>query len=89
MLSNTMRLDFCYLKTIHILHPRYHSKTKEYILKNTQRNKCICIHEIIGLIIKNIKMKLKNRSHTYDIYQVGSRYSKYSNHKKVLSKMML
>ena len=59
-----MRLNFYYLKTIHILHPRYHSKIIEYTLKNTQRNKCICIDEIIRLIIKKMKVKLKNRSHT-------------------------
>ena len=47
MLSNTMRLDFCYLKITHSLHPRYHPEITGHILKNKQYNKCVCIHEII------------------------------------------
>ena len=35
-------------------------------LKNNQKNKCVCIHEVIGLIIMKIKVKMKNRSHRYD-----------------------
>ena len=34
MLSNTLRLNFCYLKIIHILHTLYHPKTMGHILKN-------------------------------------------------------
>ena len=34
MLSNTLRLNFCYLEVAHILHPRYHPKITEHILKN-------------------------------------------------------
>ena len=29
------------------------------ILKNKQRNKCVCIHEIIRLIMMKMKMKMK------------------------------
>ena len=47
MLSNTLRLDFCYLmKIIHILNPPYHPKIIGHILKNKQKNKCVCIHTI-------------------------------------------
>ena len=46
MLSNTVRLNYCYLKIIHILHPRYHPKIIGHILKNEQKNKCACFHEI-------------------------------------------
>ena len=46
MLSNTMRLNFCYLKIIHILHLPYHRKIIGHI-KNKQKNKFLCIHEII------------------------------------------
>ena len=90
MLSNTLRLNFCYLKIIHILHPRYHPKIIGHILKNKQRNKCVCIHEIIQLIIMKMKMKMKNGSHRYDINRPGSknRY-KCSEYKKCLSMMML
>ena len=34
MLSNTLRLNFCYLEVAHILHLRYHPKITEHILKN-------------------------------------------------------
>ena len=45
MLSNTLRLNFCYLKTIHILHPHFHSKTIGHVLKNKQKNKCVFIQD--------------------------------------------
>ena len=32
-----------------------------------QKKKCVCIHEIIRLIIMKVKMKMKNRSYVYDI----------------------
>ena len=56
-LSNTLRLNFCSPKTIHILHPPYHPKTIRDILKNKQNNKCVCIHKIMGLIIKRHGLK--------------------------------
>ena len=34
MLSRTLRLNISYLRTIHILHPRYHPKIIGHILKN-------------------------------------------------------
>ena len=37
MLSNTPRLNFCYLKIIRFLHPRYHPKIAGDILKNVQK----------------------------------------------------
>ena len=83
-------LNFCYLKIIHILHPRYHPKIIGHILKNKQKNKCVCIHEIMWLIIMKMKMKMKYRSHRYGInrprYRRGHKYSKY---KKCLTMMML
>ena len=60
MLSNTLRLNFCYLKIIHILYPPYLPKMIGHILKNKQKNKYVCKHEIKRLIIMNIKMKMKN-----------------------------
>ena len=39
MLTNTPRLTFCYLKIIHILHPRYHPKIIGHILTNKQKEK--------------------------------------------------
>ena len=79
LLSNTLRLNFCYLKIIHILHPRYHPKIIGDVLKNKQKKKCVCIHEIIRLIIMKMKIKVKNRSHSYDINRPRSRHGhKYS-----------
>ena len=59
MLSNTLELNFCYLKVIHVLHANYHPKIMGHILKNKQKNKCVRVHEIIRLIITKIKMKMK------------------------------
>ena len=50
----------------------------------------VCIHEIIRLIIMKLKMKMKNRSHRYDIKRLRPRHGhKYSKYKKYLSMMML
>ena len=90
MLSNTLRLNFCCLKIIHILHPRIYRKIIGHILKYKQNNKCICIHETIRLIIIKMKMKMKNRSHRYGINRHRPRHGhKYSKYKKCLSMMML
>ena len=59
-------LNFCYLKIIYILHPGYDPKMKAHILKNKEENKCVCINEIIWLIIMKMKMKTKKRLHGYD-----------------------
>ena len=67
MLSNTLRQKFAYLKSIHILHPRYHPKIIGHILKNKQKGKCVCIYEILRLIIMKMTMEKKNRSHRYNI----------------------
>ena len=56
--------------------------------KNNKNNKCICIPEIIRLIIMKMKMKMKNRSHRYHIHRPRSRYRhKYIKYKKRLSMM--
>ena len=51
-----------------------------HILENKQKNKCVCIHEIIWSVI----MIMKNRSHRYDISGARSRHGqKYSKYKIV------
>ena len=86
MLSNSLRLNFCYLKNIRILHP----KIIQHILENKQKNKCVCIYEIIQSIIMKMIMKMKNRSHRYDMNRFRSRHGqKYSKHKKCLTMMVL
>ena len=62
MQSNTLRLTSCHLKIIQILHPRFHPKVIRYTLKYKQKNKCVCIHEIMNLIIMKTKIKIKNKS---------------------------
>ena len=90
MLRNTLRLNFSYLKIIHILHQRYHAKVTGHILKNKQNDKYVCIHEIIRLIIKKMKMKMKNGSYRYDINRPRSRHGrKYTKYKKCFTMMIL
>ena len=71
MLSNTLRLDFSYLKIIDILRPRYHSKIRGNILKNKQKHTCVCFDEIIRLIIIKKKLNIKKRSHKYEQVDQG------------------
>ena len=61
-------LNFCYLKIIHILNPRYHPNKV-----------CVYIHKIVKLIITKIKMETKNGSHRYNISRPRSIHGhKYS-----------
>ena len=90
MLSSTLTLNFCYLTIIHILHPRDHPKIIRCILKNKQKNKCVCILEIIRLILMKMTMKMKNISQRFDINKPRPRHGyKYTRYKKCLSMMML
>ena len=90
MLSNTLRLNFCYMKIISTLHSHCCPKIIGHILKSKQQNNCVCIHKIIWLIIMKMKMKMKNRSHRYDINRPRSRHGcKCSKHKKCLIITML
>ena len=85
MLSDTLRLNFCYLKVIHILYTRYHPKIIGHILKKQAKEQVGLLNEIIQLIIMKMKKKKKNRSHRYDINRPRSRLGhKYSKHKKSL-----
>ena len=42
-------------------------------LNNNLKNGCLCIHEIIKLIIMKMNMEMKNRSHRYDVNRPRSR----------------
>ena len=46
ILHNILSLNFCYLKIIHIIHPLYNPKITGHILKNKQKNECVCIQTI-------------------------------------------
>ena len=91
MLSNTLRLNFCYLKIIHILHPHYHPEIIRHSLKHKRKNKCVCIHEIIWLIMMKMKTRIKNKSPRYSLHRPGCMIHghKYSKYKKCLSMIML
>ena len=89
MLSNNFKLNFCYLEIIYIIYPHYHPKITGYILKHKPKNKCVSAHEIIRLIIMKMEMKMKSRSHRYDIYRPRFRRGhKYSKYKKCFCMMM-
>ena len=45
MLSNILRLNFCYLKIFHVIHPRYHPKMIVHILKNMEKKKYVSKNE--------------------------------------------
>ena len=90
MLSNTLRLNFWNPKIIGILHPRYHLTITGHILKNKQKNKHVCIHEIMQLIIMKMKMKMKIDSRKYSINRPRSRHGhKYSKYRRRLNMIML
>ena len=59
MLSNTLRLNFTYLKIIYILYPRYHLKTNGYILKKKQKSKRGLYSRDYTITHNEIKMKMK------------------------------
>ena len=97
MLRDTLRVchlrfwTFAIWKLCTILQPRYYPKIIGHILvKNKQKNKCVCFNEIIRLIIMKMEMKMKNTSHRYDINRTRfSHEHKYSKYKKHLSMTML
>ena len=54
-----------------------------HLPKNKQKNKRVCIHKIIQLIIMKIKIKMKSRSHKYDTNRPKSwNAQKYSKERK-------
>ena len=91
MLSNTLKLNFWLAKIIGILHPCYYLTITGHILKNKQNNKhvCICIHEVMQLIIMKMKTKMKIDSIKYVINRPKYRHRhKYGKYMKRLSMMI-
>ena len=87
MLSNSLRLNFPYLKIIHILHPSYHLEIIGYVIKNKQKNNFVSKMKMMKM---KMKMKMKNKSHRYDINRPRSRHEhKYTEDKKCLTIMMV
>ena len=73
------RLTFAFFITLSV------KKNNRTYSKNKQKNKCVCIHEIIRLIIMKMKMKMKKRCHRYGI----NRASFTHGHKKVNKKCLI
>ena len=48
------------------LFENYSRSSSKFSSKNKQKTKCVCINEIIWLIIMKMKTKIKNRSYRYD-----------------------
>ena len=46
-LSNTLRLNFCYLKITYFLHLHYHPNIIGDILKKCAKIKSVCLNEVI------------------------------------------
>ena len=72
-------LNFYFLIIICFLHPSYHPKIVGDILKNIQ--KIIASVLLRLLMIRKMKLKMKNRSHIYNINGLrprhGHKYTKY------------
>ena len=90
MLNNTLRINFWHPKIIGTLHPCYHLAITRHILKNKQKNKHVCINEIMQSIIMKMKTKMKIDSRKYGKNRPRFRHGhKYSEYMKRLSMMML
>ena len=90
MLSSTLKLNFWHPKIIGVFHPCYHLTITWHILKNKQNKTHVCNHEIMKLIIMNMKTKMKIDSRNYGINRPRYRHRhKYSKYMKRLSMIML
>ena len=77
-------------KNIHIFHPPYHTKIIGCILKSKQKKKCVSIHEIKRLNMMKMEVRMKNKSHRYNINRPRLRdEQKYSKYRKCLIMTML
>ena len=75
------------MKIIRFLHPRDHLKIIGLVLNNSQKNNCICFNKVMTM---KIRLKMKNKSHRYDIIRPRPRYGhKYTKYKMCLSIMMV
>ena len=91
-LGNILGLNFCYL---HFRHPCSHPKLIWHILENVQKTKCVSFNGIIWLIKMEMRVKMKNKSHRYNIHRTNPRLTclriyqlEYTKYKMCLSMMM-
>ena len=88
-LSNTLRLNFCYLKILCFVHQRYHPKMIGNVKKKS-KYKCVCFNDVIRLMAMKVRLKMKNRSKRYDINRPRPRHGpEFTIYKMYLSIMML
>ena len=89
-LSNTLTLNFWFLKIIPFLHPRYHPKKTRDILKVYQKNKYVSFNELVWLMAMKMRLKMKNRSRLYNINRPRQRQGhKCTKYKKCLGIIMV
>ena len=81
-LSNTLRQNFCYLKIILFVHPRYHSKIIGDIIKNCAKIKYISLNEGIWYMTLKMRLKMTNRPRPRQVH-------KHTAYKICLSIMMV
>ena len=72
MRSNTLKLNFSYFKIIHILHPRYHPKIIEHILKTKEKCKSVFYSWDYTINHDESKDEKWNRSQWYDINRAAT-----------------
>ena len=69
--------------------PTLSSKDNRSYSKKAQQNKCACLNKVIWLMTTKMSLKMKNRSHRYDIARLRPRHRhNYIIYKMCLSLMM-
>ena len=69
---------------------RLSPKNNRRYSKKCTKNKCVCFNEVIWLMTMKVRLKMKSRSHRYDINRTKLRHGhKYSKYKMWLSMIML
>ena len=90
-LTSNLKLNFCYMKTIHFLHSCYHPKLIYNILKNLPKTKCVCFNEWNYIIDYN-KNEDENTTQIwrYNTNNTRPRHCyKYNKHKMHLLSMVM
>ena len=89
-LSNTLKLNFCFLKIIPILHPCYHPKLIWDVLKNGQKTSVSVLMRSYDYMYWKWSSKWKNGLHRYDINRTKQTHGhKHTKYKICLSIMMV
>ena len=80
-LSNTLVLNFCYLRFICFFSSTLSFKHNRKYSKKSTKNKYGCLNAYMWLMTMKMRLKMKNRSSRYDINRPkprhGHKYTKY------------